>query len=269
MNAQKTIKLLSGNDMPIIGIGTWELTHQTAELVAKALELGFRMVDTSGDYGTQPGVGDGIRASKLPREQVFLTTKVEETDDTYQATREDLDELAMQYVDLMLLHRPPEHGYGRELWEGLIRARNDGLAKDIGVSNYAVNQIQALIDATGVVPAVNQIEWTPFGHDMEMLEYCQAHDIVIQAYSPLTRAERLANPVLQGIADGYDKTPSQILLRWNIQLGVVPIVKAGSPEHLAEDIDIFDFKLTDTDMEALNTMNEDYSALGSTLAYAR
>lgn len=269
MNATSTVTLNNGSQMPVIGVGSWELTNETAATIAKALRLGFRMVDTSGDYGTQPGVGEGIRTSGIPRDQIYVVTKVEETDDAYQKTQQDLQELGLMYADLMLIHRPPKQGVGKDLWEGLIRARNDGLTKDIGVSNYSIDQIQELTDATGEMPAVNQIEWTPFGHSMEMLGYCQENGIILQAYSPLTRGERLDDPELQKIADRYDKDPSQILLRWNLQLGVVPIVKANNPEHLVEDIDIFDFELDADDMSNLKSLNEEYSALGDQPAYLK
>ncbi len=263
MTAQSTIILNSGRKMPVIGLGSWELTDDTAESVARALQFGFRMVDTSGDYGTQPDVGEGIRLSGFGRESIYLSTKVEETDKAYQATKQDLDELDFNYADLMLIHRPPKRGFGLELWEGLIQARNEGLTRDIGVSNYSIEQIQALIDATGEVPVVNQIEWTPFGHSKEMLGYCQENGIIIQAYSPLTHGERLDDGDLVEIAETYHKTPSQILIRWNVQHRTVPIVKASSLEHFQEDIDVFDFKISDDDMQALDALNEEYSALGS------
>lgn len=263
MNAQSRATLRSGNKIPIIGLGTWKLTRDTADTVAKALELGYRLIDTSGDYGTQPGVGEGFRQHGINREDIFLTTKVEETDDAYEATRQDLKELGMNYADLMLIHRPPEDGAGLDLWQGLIRAKKEGFARDIGVSNYSADQIQALIDATGEVPAVNQIEWSPFGHSMEMLGYCQENGIIIQSYSPLTRHERLEDDTLKQIAARYDKTPAQLVIRWNLQLGNIPVIKANSEEHLRENLDVFDFSITDRDMGGINAMNEEYSALGS------
>ncbi|HVX57451.1 MAG TPA: aldo/keto reductase, partial [Candidatus Saccharimonadales bacterium] len=166
MNAQSRITLRSGNKMPIMGLGTWKLTRDTADTVAKALELGYRMIDTSGDYGTQPGVGEGIRRSGIGRDEVYLVTKVEETDDAYEATLRNLRELQLDHADLVLIHRPPADEVGLELWRGLIRAKQEGLARDIGVSNYSIDQLQALTDATGETPAVNQIEWSPFGHSM-------------------------------------------------------------------------------------------------------
>ncbi|HEX5797268.1 MAG TPA: aldo/keto reductase [Candidatus Saccharimonadales bacterium] len=253
--------------MPVLGLGTWELTDRTADTIAKALLIGYPMIDTSGDYGTQPGIAEGIKKSQIPRDQFYLVTKVEESDDAYRATKKNLEELQLDYADLMLIHRPPDNGVGQNLWEGLLRAQQDGLTKDIGVSNYSKKQIEELINATGVVPVVNQIEWSPFGHSMEMLEYCRDNGIIIQAYSPLTRSERLDDPELNDIAEKYGKTPAQILTRWNLQIGTVPIVKANKIEHLKEDLDVFDFELSGDDMEELNAMNEEYSALGSTLQY--
>jgi 2,5-diketo-D-gluconate reductase A len=250
-----------------MGMGTWKLVEDTAESVARGIQLGFRMVDTSGDYGTQPGVGDGIRLSGTTRDNLYVVTKVEETDDTYEAARQNLDELKLECVDLLLLHRPPKKGFGEELWRGLVRAKREGMARDIGVSNYSVDQIQSLIDATREVPVVNQIEWTPFGHSKEMLGYAQENQIVLQAYSPLTRGERLDDPTLENIAADYGKTTSQVLIRWNLQHGVVPVIKAGNPDHMAENLDVFDFELTGEDMRTLDALNEEYSALGPKLVY--
>jgi diketogulonate reductase-like aldo/keto reductase len=266
MNARTTVKLHTGREMPIIGLGTWKLTHNTAGIVSRALQSGYRMVDTSGDYGTQPGVGEGIRQSGLKRDDIYLVTKIEETDDAYQATIDDLDELQLDYANLMLIHRPPEANAGEELWQGLMRAKAEGYTRDIGVSNYTIDEMEALISVTGEVPVVNQIEWSPFGHSQEMLDYCRENDIIIQAYSPLTRGDRTDDTRLEQIAIKYGKTPAQIMLRWNIQLGTVPLPKANSIQHLEENLNIFDFELSDADMAKLTGLNRQYSALGS-LAY--
>jgi len=266
MSPNATVTLHTGSKMPILGLGTWQLTHDTAGTVKAAFDLGYRMIDTSGDYGTQPGIGQAIKHSGVPRDLVYITTKVEETDDAYEATRKNLEELQLDYADLMLIHRPPDQGAGQDLWQGLMRAKNEGLARDIGVSNYSVELIEALIDATGHVPAVNQIEWSPFGRSETMLRYCQERSIAIQAYSPLTRTKRLGDRVLQAIAARYDKTPAQLLIRWNLQLGTVPLPKANRRRHLEENIAVFDFEIASDDMESLNALNERYSSLG-TLPY--
>lgn len=266
MNADSTIALRSGNAMPVMGLGTWQLTNDTAGTVAHALDLGYRLIDTSSDYGTQPGIGQAIKDSDIDRKDLYIVTKVEETDDAYEATKEYIKEMGLEYADLMLIHRPPKNGAGEKLWAGLIRAKKEGLTKDIGVSNYPADLIQELIDATGETPAVNQIEWSPFGHDGDIFEYCDDENIIIQAYSPLTRAKRLDDDRLEQIAQKYSKSPAQVLIRWNLQLGTVPLPKANLDAHLEENINVFDFELSPDDMADLGELNEEYSALG-TLPY--
>jgi diketogulonate reductase-like aldo/keto reductase len=267
MNNDATVTLHSGRAMPVLGLGTWQLNNDTAGTVEEALRLGYRLIDTSGDYGTQPGVGEALRQTDLDRADIFLVTKVEEYDDAYEASRRNLDELGQEYVDLMLIHRPPRTGAGVELWEGLIRARDEGLARDIGVSNYRVEQIEELVRATGETPAVNQIEWTPFGWSPDLLAWSTERGIVVQAYSPLTRAHRLDDERLTAVAARLGRTSAQVLLRWNLQLGTVPLPKANRHDHLVENLDVFDFSLTDADMDELNGLNQRASSLG-TLPYA-
>lgn len=262
ITSQSTIELRTGNEMPIIGLGTWQLSHDTAGAIASALSMGYPMIDTSGDYGTQPGIGEGIKKSGARREDFYLVTKIEEDDDAYEAAKANLHELGLDYADLMLIHRPPRRGNGEALWDGLIRAKREGLTKDIGVSNYTIEQIRALSDASGEVPVTNQIEWSPFGHSSDMLQFCEDNDIVIQAYSPLTRRERLNDETLETIAEAHGKTPAQVLIRWNLQLGVVPIIKANSAEHQRENLDVFDFELSDEEMHRLSSLNELFSSLG-------
>ncbi|MFN2526974.1 MAG: aldo/keto reductase family protein [Actinomycetota bacterium] len=267
MNAGSAIQLLTGHDMPILGLGTWQLDKDTPGTIEKALALGYRMIDTSGDYGTQPGIKEGVKTSDVDRDDIYVVTKVEEDEDAYESTRRNVSELGLEQADLMLIHRPPTNGPGIELWTGLIRAREEGLTKDIGVSNYSIQQIEALIDDTGDVPAVNQIEWTPFGWSPEMLEYCRRRNIVIQAYSPLTRGDRLDDDGLGKIAAEYGRTPAQILIRWNLQMGIVPLVKANDSGHLEENLGVFDFEISEAHMEELNDLNEHWSSLGSSLQY--
>ena len=269
MNLHDKVKLRTGNEMPIIGLGTWKLTHETAEALEKALDMGWPMIDTSSDYGTQPGIAEGIKRSGVPREAYYMVTKVEEDEDSYRATLKNLKELQLDYADLMLIHRPPKQGVGVELWQGLMRAKQSGLTKDIGVSNYSVDQMDALIQATGEVPTVNQIEWSPFGYSDEMFDYCDRQGIVIQAYSPLTRAKRLDDETLRDIAAHYGKTPAQILLRWNLQLGTVPLPKANQEAHMHEDLDVFDFNLSSEDMAELLQLNEYFSALAPRPLYVK
>lgn len=268
MEMNSKLKLRSGHQMPVTGLGTWQMALAAAWTIEYAFELGYRMVDTSGDYGTQPAVGEAIATSNLPRDELFVVTKVEETDDAYEASKRNLDELGLDYVDLMLIHRPPPDGAGEHLWAGLLRAKSEGLARDIGVSNYSIEQMSRLYDGSGEVPAVNQVEWTPFGWSPEMLDFCNNEGIAVMAYSPLTRANRLDDDRLVDIADEYLKTPAQLLLRWNLQHGVVPIPKANVREHLQENLDIFGFEISDDDMDELNNLNMLASSHSDRVPYA-
>ena len=248
--------------MPVLGLGTYQLKHHTVETVTQALEAGYRMFDTSGDYHTQRGIGEALRNCDIPREAIYLVTKIEDSDDAFEATRANLSELKQPYADLVLIHRPPERGVGESQWQGLRRAKRVGLVNDIGVCNYSIEQIEELVYRTGELPAVNQVEWSPFGHSPSMLDFCHDNEIVIQAWSPLTRAQRLNDNKLCAMAARYGKSPAQMLLRWNLQLGVVALPKANHAQHQRENLNIFDFEISQTDMSKLRTLNEHYSALG-------
>ncbi len=255
------ITLRTGREMPVIGLGTWMLTSHTTESVQHAFELGYCMVDTSSDYMTQPGIGKALRRYDRPRASLFISMKVEPEDNGYEATRRTLEELKLAYVDLVLIHRAPEKGVGEKLWEQLMRARADGLTRDIGVCSYKIAQLKTLAESTGEMPAVHQLEWSPFGHSLDMLSFCRAQEIVLQAYSPLTRGKRLKDERLVEIAGKYGKSPAQVILRWDLQHGVVPIPKAYREDHQRQNLDIFDFALDDIDMGTLDGLNEQFSAL--------
>jgi diketogulonate reductase-like aldo/keto reductase len=255
------ITLRTGRDMPVLGLGTWMLTSHTTESVQHAFELGYRMVDTSTDYMTQPGIGKAVRRYDRPRASLFIAMKVEPEEHGYEATRRNLEELKLAYVDLVLIHRAPEKGVGEKLWQQLMQARADGLTRDIGVCSYKIEQLKALGENTGEMPAVHQLEWSPFGHSLDMLNFCRAQEIALQAYSPLTRGKRLTDQRLAEVAAKYGKSPAQVILRWNLQHGVVPIVKAYREDHQRQNLDIFDFMLDDVDMGTLDGLNEQFSAL--------
>lgn len=267
MDSHSTVRLHTGREMPVLGLGTWELTRDTADTVEYALNLGYRMIDTAADYGSQPGIGEALRRPGIDRKEVFLVAKVEEDEDAFEATIRYLGEMRQEYADLMLIHRPPEHGVGLELWQGLIRAREEGLTREIGVSNYTIGEMEELAESTGEVPVVNQIEWSPFGWSEEMLDYCGERGIVIQGYSPLTRAKRLDDDRLSELAAEYERTPAQLLLRWALQKGVVPLPKANRRDHLEENLGAVDFRIREADMDTLDSFNEHYSSLGSSPQY--
>lgn len=261
LSPQSNVMLRNGREMPVLGLGSWMLTTHTAEAVMHAFELGYRMVDTSADYKTQPGIGKAIRLSPAPRETLFITMKVEENEDGYEATVRNLKELKLAYADLVLIHRAPKTNVGEKVWRGLMRARDEGLTRTIGVCSYKVAQLQALADQTGEMPAVHQLEWSPFGHSLDMLNFCRANEIVVQAYSPLTRGKRLKDERVAAIAMKYGKTPAQVFLRWDLQHGVVPIPKAYREDHQRQNIAVFDFELEPVDMATLDALNEQFSAL--------
>ena len=268
MDHTTRIGLRSGRGMPVLGLGTWKLTNDTAECIDGAIEAGYRMIDTAVDYGSQRGIGAALREGRLPREELYIVTKIEETDEALEGVVRDLGEMGLGYADLTLIHRPPEDGAGEQLWEGLMRAREEGLVRDIGVSNYSADLIDRLAEATGEVPAVNQVEWTPFGHDDALLDHHRRAGIVLMAYSPLTRSQRLEDPTLGEIARRHHRTPAQVLIRWSLQKGSVPVPKANRMDHCRENLDVFAFELEGQDMERLDALNTHWSALGS-LPYVR
>jgi 2,5-diketo-D-gluconate reductase A len=252
--------LPSRNRMPLLGLGTWELHVHTVDTVCSALELGFRMLDTSPEYHTQRGIGDAIRACGFERHEIFVITKVDSSGDSYAAIHKNLLQLKVDYVDLVLVPEPPDQDAAELAWQGLRRARRDGLTHDIGVCGYSIDGIEELVYRTGEMPAVNQIEWSPFGHSPRMLDFCRENEIAIQALSPLTRARRLNDDKVAAMAARYGKTPAQLLIRWNLQLGVVPLPKANHVQHLRENLSVFNFEISPLDMTRLNALNEHYSA---------
>lgn len=266
MDLQSNISLHTGATMPALGLGTWQIKNDVEATINSALELGYRLIDTSSDYGSQFEIGQAIKNTTIDRKDLYITTKVEETDQAYEATKTYLAEMDLEYADLILIHRPPVAGAGEQLWKDLIKAKQQGLTKDIGVSNYSATLIQQLIDSTGEVPTINQVEWSPFGHSKELMDYCKSQKIVIQAYSPLTHAKRFGDSCLRKLISKYNKSAAQILIRWNLQLGIVPLPKASQKNHLEENINVFDFEISNEDMEFLENQNQFYSSLGS-LAY--
>jgi len=259
--------LPSGNRMPLLGLGTRELNFHTVDTVCNALEMGFRMLDTSPGYHTQRGIGDAIRACGFERHDIFVITHVESHGDIYAAIHKNLAQLRLEYADLALIHGVPQHDAGEMAWHGLRRAKRDGLAHDIGVDGFPIESVEELVYRTGEMPAINQLEWSPFGHSPRMLDFCHDNGICILARSPLTRARRLNDDKVGTMAARYGKTPAQLLIRWNLQLGVVPLPKANHVQHLRDNLNVFDFEIAPQDMTRLNGLNEYYSVLDK-LAYA-
>jgi 2,5-diketo-D-gluconate reductase A len=263
-----TIQLSRGAAMPQIGLGTWPLNDAQAETaVAQALELGYRLFDTAENYRNERGVGAGIRASGVPREDVFITTKFNKAWHGRDLVGEALDgsceRLGTDYVDLLLMHWPnPAQDRYVDGWHGMLELFETGRVKAIGVSNFKPEHLQRLIDATGEAPDVNQIELNPLVTRTQPRDYNAEHGIVTEAWSPFGGggAEVLRLPTVTGIASKHERTSGQVVLRWMLQLDVVSIPKSIRPERLQENLDVFDFELDESDMNELNSLDEGESA---------
>lgn len=255
------IPLNDGHAIPQFGLGVF-LTPpaETAQAVAAALALGYRHIDTAAIYGNEAGVGEALRGSGLARESVFLTTKLWNADQGHASALQALDaslaRLGTDYVDLYLIHWPcPGRGRFVESWQALIEARAQGKVRSIGVSNFRIEDLERIIAVTGVVPAVNQIELHPRLPQAELRAWHAAHGIVTEAWSPLARGnDLLAEPILADLAARHGKTVAQVILRWHIQLGLAVFPKTVHPARMAENLDIFDFSLDASEMEAITSL---------------
>jgi diketogulonate reductase-like aldo/keto reductase len=248
--------------MPVLGLGVWAASGKPCvEAVKHALRVGYRLIDTAKVYGNEKEVGLAVRESGIPREDIFVTTKVWSSDQGYESTLRALDasleRLGMEYVDLYLIHWPGSKKRG-DTWRALLELRDRGKTRAIGVSNYYERHLQEVLDASSVVPAVDQIELSPFLHPRQVAEFCRQRGIVVEAYSPLTRGERLKDRALVAIAEKYGKSPAQIALRWSLQHGYVVIPKSVHPPRIEENADVFDFMLAPADMEALDGLHDGF-----------
>jgi 2,5-diketo-D-gluconate reductase A len=250
------------NTMPVLGLGVAELSDaETERAVSAALEIGCRLIDTAAVYGNEAAVGHAIATSGIPRAELFVTTKLATADQGFTTTQEackaSLERLGLDYVDLYLIHWPAAQlGKYVDSFGGLIQARAQGLARSIGVSNFTEEHISTVIDLTFVTPAVNQIELHPLLNQAELRKANAQHNVVTQAYSPLALGRLLDNPTVTAIASEYSRTPAQVLIRWNLQLGDAVVFRSGKPERIASNFDVFEFELAGEHMDALNGLND-------------
>ncbi|MDT0387996.1 aldo/keto reductase [Streptomyces sp. DSM 41921] len=250
--------------MPQLGFGVWQVPDDEAETaVATALEAGYRSIDTAAIYGNEKGTGKAIAASGVPREELFVTTKLWNADQGYDSTLRafdtSLDRLGLDYVDLYLIHWPtPERGLYIDTYKAFEKLHADGRIKAIGVSNFLPEHLEKLIGETSVVPAVNQIELHPHLQQHDAREYHAEQGIATEAWSPLGQGKGLLEvPAIVAIARKHDRTPAQVVLRWHIQLGNVVIPKSVTPSRIEENIAVFDFSLDAEDLAAISALNED------------
>jgi len=263
LSSAATVKLNNGVDIPLLGLGVYQSPpgKTTQDAVRHALKCGYRLVDTARVYGNEQDVGLALRESGLPREEVFVTTKLWNSDHGYDSTiracEESLRRLGLKYLDLYLVHWPVS-GVRNESWRAMEKMLRDGKCRAIGVSNYTINHLNDLLASSNTIPAVNQVEFHPFLYQQKLLEYCQGHGIQLEAYSPLTRGERLNHPKVVEIAKEHGRTPAQILIRWAVQHSVVAIPKSVRNERILENSRVFDFTLSTNEMNALDSLNEDF-----------
>jgi diketogulonate reductase-like aldo/keto reductase len=251
------LNLNDGNRMPQLGFGVFLVPEdETAPAVQYALQTGYRSIDTAAAYGNEVGVRNALFTSELDRGDIFITTKLANGNhgrhNAPRAFEESLDKLGGGYIDLYLIHWPiPHKGLYVETWEALCELQREERVRSIGVSNFQVEHLERIIDATGVVPAVNQIELHPHLQQLELRRLHEERGIRTEAWSPLGKAQFLDDPTIQRIASVHGRTPAQVVLRWHIQLGNIVIPKSVTPSRIEENFNVFDFELSDEDMHAM------------------
>jgi 2,5-diketo-D-gluconate reductase A len=257
------LPLRGGTTIPQLGFGIFQVPPaETAAVVAQALSVGYRHIDTAAAYRNEARVGQAIRASGLDRSEVFVTTKCwnddQGFDEAKQALRASLERLQLDYVDLYLIHWPvPRHDRYVDTWKAFIDLHSEGLTRAIGVSNFQPAHLQRLVAETGETPAINQIELHPYLQQPILRRKHQEMMIVTEAWSPLAQGQALTDPTIVKIADAHAKTRAQVVIRWHLQLGNVVIPKSVTPRRIEENFDVFDFALSDTEMKAIGALDED------------
>ena len=258
-----TKKLNSGNEMPVLGLGMYKITdeREAEKTIRCAVNAGYRLIDTASAYMNEDGVGKGIRECGIPRRELFLTTKIwnnaQRLGDVEGSFSRSLERLMTDYVDLYLVHWPVPGCY-LGTWKELEALYKKGAARSIGVSNFEIRHLEELASVSEITPAVNQIEFHPYWYQKNLVEYCHAKGIAVQAYAPLARGAYLDDDVICILATKYGKTPAQIGLRWILQKGVAVIPKSTQEERIISNGEIFDFVLEEEDMDAIDQLNRDF-----------
>ncbi|MDP9444906.1 MAG: aldo/keto reductase [Actinomycetota bacterium] len=252
-----TAHLASGAAIPLVGLGTWAMRgRECYDAVRYTLDVGYRLVDTATMYGNEREVGRAVRDSGVPRDEVWVTTKLPpERAGRERATIEaSLEAMGLDHVDLWLVHWPPDGDASPRVWERFLEIRADGLASEVGVSNYDPAQVDALVEATGVAPAVNQIPWSPRDYDADRLRHSRDRGVVLEGYSPFKRSD-LDDAVLTDVAATHGMSPAQVVLRWHVEHGVVVIPKSAEPERIAANLAVFDFALNEDEVRRIDALS--------------
>jgi 2,5-diketo-D-gluconate reductase A len=252
----ETVKLSGGGSMPLLGFGTWQISgRQAYESVAHALQVGYRHIDTATMYGNEDQVGRALRDSEVPREEVFVTTKLppRQVNRVRRTIEESLRALGTDYVDLWLIHWPPGGEARPDTWREMLAIRDEGLARAVGVSNYSTAQLDELIEATGEAPSVNQIRWSPPLYDAETVREHRDRGVALEGYSPF-RAGNLRDPELADIAAAHGVTPAQVVLRWHVDHNIVVIPKSVTPGRIESNFDIFGFSLSADEVARIDAL---------------
>lgn len=262
---QETTTLNNGVNMPWFGLGVFKVEDgpELVHAIKTAIRHGYRSIDTASIYGNEAGVGEGIREGMkeagITREDLFITSKVWNADLGYESTilgyEESLKKLGLEYLDLYLIHWPVEGKY-KEAWRALETIYNEGKVKAIGVSNFQIHHLEELMNVASVIPVINQVEYHPRLTQVELKAFCLKHHIQLEAWSPLMQGELLDHPVLKEIAKTYGKTVAQVILKWDLQNGVVTIPKSTKTHRIIENASLFDFVLSEEDMKRINELNQ-------------
>jgi Aldo/keto reductases, related to diketogulonate reductase len=263
LTIESRIKLNDGMTMPLFGLGVWRLESgkETRDAVSYALELGYKHIDTASMYNNEEDVGVAIQESSLPREKLFITTKVNSSelgyDSTLEACERSLKKLKLTYLDLFLIHKPVE-GYRQNTWKALEKLKHESICRSIGVSNFSPKHLNEIFKICEFIPAVNQIEMNPFLAQKNISEFCRSKNIHITGYCPLARTEKSNDPTLVNIANECGKTWAQVMVRWGLQKQLTTIPKSANPKRIRENSDVFNFELNEKQMQRLDDLDEGF-----------
>lgn len=270
-NSSLYTTLHNGIKMPLLGLGVYDMYEKTAEeAVSNALEIGYRLIDTAAMYRNEKEVGNAIRNSGIKRSDIFVTTKVANANQGFDATLLAFDTsmklLNIDYIDLYLVHWPIK-GKRKDTWKALEKLYSEKKVRAIGVANYLIPFLEELAVYANIMPLLNQVEFSPYLYLHELLHYCRQHSIQLQSYTPLLRGKKFTDPRLLNLAAKYIKTPAQVILRWNIQHGISTIPKSANKERLQENFDIFDFTIDPADMNLMDSFHENLRIVDDPMTY--